>query len=135
MNALQLLQKTRELLSNAKHWVTGTLREEGAYCLVGALQWSWEGECHTEAWIGPEEYEQAKDDLRFAIHTYFLERGDTPETLDVPKNMDIPAFNDMDGNTSEDHARILDVLDKAIGRAEARVDVYVPPEVDELLSK
>ena len=135
MNALQLLRKTRGLLSDATRWVTSTLRQDDAYCLVGALQWSWEGQTHTESWVGPLEYEAAKIDLQYAIHAYFVEHGDAAHTLDPPTNMDLPAFNDLDGCGRSDHRRILDVLDKAIGRAERRIDEYVPPGAEELLSK
>lgn len=144
MNVSQLLRRTRDLVTSPSRWIQGHLREQGGYCLVGALQYSWKGTVSNEHWGGDMIYDLAKQDLISSIQSWYDEQqwpDDDGDNDSRPTNLDIPEFNDWQQHTvgwtgpaQQDHARVLNVLDKAIARAERRnPDMYEIPTAHELL--
>ena len=112
MNVLQLLVKTRELLSAPSKWVKQALHRDGAYCLVGALQYVAKGETYIESaddlgWV----YNQARTRCQLAIWETIEDREWDLSLIDSGELPDIPTWNDDD---LRDHDAILANLDRAI---------------------
>ena len=111
MNVLQLLNKTRELLSSPSKWVKGALYRSGGYCLMGALQYTatgrvYEGNTNPDDWV----YDQAMTRCRLAIWESYNER-EWDTDIEINRLPDIPTWNDNDGR---DHDQLMETLDRAI---------------------
>lgn len=113
MNVLQLLTKTRELLSSPAKWVKQSLHKNGGYCLVGALQWAAKGQTYNEdsddlGWV----YDQATTRCQLAIwEKYEGQEWDLSQEIDDMALPAIPGWNDDD---EREHHEILATLDRAI---------------------
>ena len=110
MNVLQLLRKTREILSSPSAWVKRSLHQSGGYCLVGALQWATKGETYEEdsdlGWV----HNQAKIRCQLAIWETENEREwDLSSAVD-----ELPAIPSWNDTVDREHHEILATLDRAI---------------------
>ncbi len=119
MTVLELLGKTRELLSSSSDWVKGALRQEGAYCLVGALQYAYKHETYSETTsdIGLE-YNQAR--IRCQVAIWESTSGQEYDPFDPQADLnlpDIPPWNDAD---NREHDEILDCIERAM-KIESRI--------------
>lgn len=113
MSVLELLVRTKEILSSPSKWVKSKLHASGGYCLVGALQFAAKGQIYDEdsqlGWI----YNQARVRCQLAI--WEAENGQEwdPQCFDVDVGdlPNIPSWNDDD---DRQHADILACLERAI---------------------
>ncbi len=112
MDVLQLLNRTRELLSSPSRWVKSALHRDGGYCLIGALQYTYKHETYTEDEDLGWPYDQARTRCQAAIweqlHGQEFDPFDPARDYELPQ---IPGWNDAD---ETDHVQLMAVLDRAI---------------------
>ena len=112
MNVLQLLTKTRDLLSLPSKWVKGHLYANGGYCILGALQYSRSGQTFNEEWEEDSVYTQARTRCQMAVfEARYGEEYSLGNPLEDRCLPEIPGWNDA---TERDHDQIVDMLDRAI---------------------
>lgn len=120
MDVLQLLKKTRELLSSPSKWVKQSLYDDGGYCLVGALQFAAKHETYNEESDLGWPYNQARMRCQAAIwEQYNNLEWDPWDPMNQDELPDIPGFNDRE---ETEHEQIVAVLDRAIKLEEKILD-------------